>query len=74
LPNPSTRPEFNPSADERITQIKSASQALIELCQEHQKEYHNDARCLSIAITKYEEGAMWAVKGVTANLKGPNGA
>jgi hypothetical protein len=65
----STRPEFNPSGDSRVNVIKEASQRLIELCRSHAQESRNDARCLSLAITKYEEGAMWAVKGVTANLK-----
>lgn len=65
----STRPDFNPSGDDRVRVIKTATEALLELCRSHQAESRNDARCLSLAITKYEEGAMWAVKGLTANLK-----
>lgn len=56
------RTAFNPSASSAVARIKDASAALINLV----AEVGNDARTTDIAIKCFEEGAMWAVKSVTA--------
>ena len=72
------RTNFNPSKDDLIDKIKQKSAELINLCEEirispklsNSNEFHtNDKesqRLLSLAQTKYEEAAMYAVKAATA--------
>ena len=47
MSNESTLPAFNPSGKEEVAAIK---------------ENVPDNRCRSIALTNYEQAAMWAVK------------
>jgi hypothetical protein len=54
----STLPKFNPSNNEVVDVIKSKTEELIEYIRENVP----DNRCRSIAITNYEQAAMWAVK------------
>lgn len=54
----STMPSFNPSGSEVVAEIKAKTEALLN--------YVRDAvpnnRERSIAITNFEQAAMWAVK------------
>lgn len=54
----STLPGFNPSGSEVVAAIKSKTEDLLAFIRESVPE--NRER--SIAITNYEQAAMWAVK------------
>jgi hypothetical protein len=54
----STLPDFNPSGSNVVAGIKSRTEDLMTYLRENVPE--NRAR--SIAITNYEQAAMWAVK------------
>lgn len=66
---------FNPSGDDRVTQIKRASAALIDLIMsqpvgdtETDAELYRTAevaRLNRLAVESIEAGAMWAVKAAT---------
>jgi hypothetical protein len=56
----STLPDFNPSQDERVSQIKAKTEEIFELL----RGSFPDNRCRSIAITNYEQACMWAVKAL----------
>ena len=55
---PTTIPEFNPSGSDVVAGIKSRTEELMEYIRENVP----DNRCRSIAITNYEQAAMWGVK------------
>jgi hypothetical protein len=57
------RVSFNPSNDDVVDQIKSATADLINLCEGLRSK---DGRLVALAQTAYEEAAMWAVKAATA--------
>jgi hypothetical protein len=48
--------------------IKQKTAELIDLCNAENDKHsdHEKGRCLSLAMTHYEDAAMWAVKGATA--------
>jgi len=52
---------FNPGGHEQVDHIKEATAALIDYVLANGK----DPRCCSMACTKLESAAMWAVKAVT---------
>lgn len=54
----STLPEFNPSGSDVVAEIKSRTEALLD----YLREAVPDNRCRSLALTNYEQAAMWAVK------------
>ena len=54
----STIPAFNPSGSEVVQGIKDRTEELMQFIREHAP----DNRCRSIALTNYEQAAMWAVK------------
>jgi len=54
----STLPAFNPSNDERVATIKAKTEELMA----YLRASVPDNRCRSIAMTNYEQAAMWAVK------------
>lgn len=61
---------FNPSGEDRVSEIKLLTAKLIDISHTLQKEAidANDmehARVAAIAMTSYEEAAMWAVKAAT---------
>ena len=56
--NASTLPDFNPSGNEKVAEIKRRTEELMAFLRENVP----DNRCRSIAITNYEQAAMWAVK------------
>lgn len=54
----STIPSFNPSGSEVVAEIKRRTEELLNYVRENVP--HNRER--SIAVTNYEQAAMWAVK------------
>lgn len=56
--NASTLPDFNPSGSEVVAEVKARTEALLEYVRENVP--NNRER--SIAITNFEQAAMWAVK------------
>lgn len=53
-----TIPDFNPSGSETVSGIKNMTEALMNYIRENVPEN----RQRSIALTNYEQAAMWAVK------------
>ena len=53
-----TIPSFNPSGSEVVDGIKQRTEELMEYLRSHVP----DNRCRSLALTNYEQAAMWAVK------------
>lgn len=53
-----TLPEFNPSESDVVAEIKRRTEDLMA----YLREAVPDNRCRSIALTNYEQAAMWAVK------------
>ena len=53
-----TLPKFNPSFNEVVAETKRLTENLMEYIRENCP----DNRCRSIALTNYEQAAMWAVK------------
>lgn len=58
MAEPSTLPDFNPSGSEVVATIKSKTEELLSYLSENVPA--NRER--SIAITNFEQAAMWAVK------------
>ena len=54
----STLPEFNPSGSDVVAGVKERTEELLAYIRKHVPA--NRER--SIAVTNYEQGAMWAVK------------
>ncbi len=54
----STLPKFNPSNNPVVDGIKQRTEDLMQ----YLRDNCPDNRCRSIAITNYEQAAMWAVK------------
>ena len=54
----STLPEFNPSGSDVVAEVKARTEALLDYIRASVPEN----RCRSIALTNYEQAAMWAVK------------
>lgn len=62
------RIEFNPAQSDTVSQIKQKSAELINLVASLEKEGNCSpemARLKAVAMTTYEEAAMWAVKAAT---------
>lgn len=60
--------DFNPSADDKVGQIKRAAADLIDLIEGitgEGPELPERGRLKALAMTAIEEGAMWAVKAAT---------
>jgi len=58
MSEPSTLPAFNPSGSVQVAEIKRMTEELMAYLRNNVP----DNRCRSIAITNYEQSAMWAVK------------
>ncbi len=56
------RTSFNPANNSTVDQIKQKTAELINLVNENGK----DKRLSAMAMTSFEEAAMWAVKSATA--------
>ena len=54
-----TLPEFNPTGDDRVAKIKTLTEELIKYVEGLEGV---DGRCKAVALTNYEQAAMWAVK------------
>ena len=67
LGNDRVRGSFNPSKDNLVDEIKSKTADMIDLCVEHRDESEDseEIRLWALAMTAYEEAAMWAVKAAT---------
>lgn len=53
---------FNPTNDSRVADIKKATDDLIEMVQKYSNDNSEAKRRAALAITDYEQAAMWAVK------------
>lgn len=60
------RTKFNPNATSDVDIIKQKAAELIDICEALKAK---DGRLAALAMTTFEEGAMWAVKLATADLK-----
>jgi len=61
------REDFNPSKDDLVTKLKRYTADLIDICNA-ENDKHDDpekGRLYSLAMTHYENAAMWAVKAAT---------
>jgi hypothetical protein len=54
--------DFNPTKDDRVTDIKERTDDLIAAVRKHAEGSPEGQRRMSLAITNYEQAAMWAVK------------
>jgi hypothetical protein len=61
------RATFNPSGHELVNQIKRKTAELIDLCHscERMAEVAEEKRLWALAMTHYEDAAMWGVKAAT---------
>jgi hypothetical protein len=59
------RVTFNPGSSNLVDEIKQRTAELIDLC-DKQGGDGETKRLWSLAMTHYEDAAMWAVKGATA--------
>lgn len=61
------RESFNPSGDDLVTKIKRYTADLIDICnvEKDKKPMGEEGRLWSLAMTAYEQAAMWAVKAST---------
>jgi hypothetical protein len=61
------RESFNPSQDSMVDKIKRYTADLIDLCEEHRQKSNDteEIRLWALAMTHYEDAAMWSVKAVT---------
>ncbi len=53
-----TIPDFNPSGSESVSEVKRLTEEIMVYIRLNVP----DCRCRSIAMTNYEQAAMWAVK------------
>lgn len=53
-----TLPDFNPTGSKPVAEIKFLTEKIMDYIRENCP----DNRCRSIALTNYEQAAMWAVK------------
>jgi len=63
------RVEFNPSKTSSVDQIKQQTAKLIDLCHKMADQTTDPeiGRLISLAMTHYEDAAMWAVKAATSS-------
>ena len=61
------RIKFNPSSVNLVDDIKQRTAQMIDLCHENIRDGANGEveRLWSLAMTHYEDAAMWAVKAAT---------
>ncbi|MBC7282588.1 hypothetical protein [Hoeflea sp.] len=58
MSNETTIPSFNPSGKREVDAIKEMTETIMQFLRDNVPEN----RCRSIALTNYEQAAMWAVK------------
>lgn len=65
------RIKFNPSDNSLVSQLKQKTAELIDLCEEARARGTppdaESARLWALAMTQFEDAAMWAVKAATSN-------
>lgn len=62
---------FNPSGDDRVTELKEHYAAIIDLLNSDRGDHRDErARLTSVAITEAQGAQMWAVKAVTFKREG----
>lgn len=60
------RIKFNPNSNGTVDEIKQKSAQLIDLCAGMQRSSNPEQmRLTALAMTHYEDAAMWAVKAAT---------
>ena len=59
---------FNPSDNPDVDIVKEKTADLIDKIASCGK----DVRCTSLAMTKFEEAAMWAIKSITKKTENPD--
>jgi hypothetical protein len=65
------REDFNPSKNDLVTKIKRYTADLIDICNDEmagsigEPHGHEETRLWALAMTHYEDAAMWAVKACT---------
>lgn len=69
LSEPTTIPHFNPSNNADVYAIKSLTEEMFKLLTTLRNNNAADARCIAIAMTHFETGAMFAVKALFANAR-----
>lgn len=66
------RIDFNPAKNSLVDQVKQKSAELINIINGHppanEENYGESVRLKALAMTAYEEAAMWAVKALTFGL------
>ena len=55
---------FNPTGDSRVADIKKATDDLIEMVRKYANDTSDGKRRAELAMTNYEQAAMWAVKSL----------
>lgn len=61
---------FNPGGNPLVDGIKAKAAELIDLMANLKTEGNvAAARCAALAMTQFEDGAMWAVKAVTKPMR-----
>ena len=61
---------FNPSNNDDVSKIKRAAAALIDIISDLPSGGNGEVeRLKSLAITHFEDGAMWAVKACTKPVR-----
>ena len=65
------RESFNPSGNELVDKIKRYTADLIDLCNVESDKSDDPEQCrlYSLAMTHYEDAAMWSVKAATTPKK-----
>jgi hypothetical protein len=58
------RADFNPSGNEAVDELKQLTAEIIDKIKEHEAL---EPRLAALAITTYENAAMWAVKLLTSS-------
>ena len=57
--------DFNPGKHEAVDELKSRTAWLID----YLYNFGGDERCRTVAIERFEEACMWAVKAVTKKAR-----
>jgi hypothetical protein len=69
------REDFNPSKNDLVTKIKRYTADLIDICNDENGKRNNgpeEGRLWSLAMSHYEDAAMWAVKAATSPKQDDN--
>lgn len=60
---------FNPSNDEKVTELKTKAAAFIDAVDAIQSRFGEMDRLKALAITHAEDASMWAVKAATKQMR-----